>query len=179
MHYICILLDISDISDIFDYTCITDAIYIYIYMYIYICIATHTHAHTHTHTHTTVCMYCNVFVYGNIFVYSNVFVYGNNTPVLNLRRYASFMLILWWSLSRPVNVECTAFRITTRSRSQDSIYNVPDDHQVTESMPDIRRSGWPQGYGAEARRDRKLLENVTLGTTASENFPDACGRRSV
>ena len=64
------------------------------------------HTHTHTHTH----------VYCNIFAYRNLFVYGNDTPVLNLRRYASFVSIL-----------CCLW--------QPSIYNVLGDHRVTEPRP--------------------------------------------
>ena len=37
--------------------------------------------------------------------YCNVFVYGTDTPVLNLRRYASFVSILYWSVASPVTVD--------------------------------------------------------------------------
>ena len=47
----------------------------------------------------------------NTFLYGNVFVCGTDTPVLNLRRYASFVSILFWSVASPVtvNIQCSGW----------------------------------------------------------------------
>ncbi len=77
-----------------------------------------------------------------------------------------------------------------------SIYNVPDDHKVTESTPDIRLSGWPLGHGANARyttfrmwREKERSLSLSLArsplsaqrrrTTARDSYTGMCCYKHV